>query len=78
MPLHYGGLIVEDGVEYHIRFLLEGEYPALFAAANARPHRKRALHGGAARFVIAHEAAEYAKIGGADAVMIVKIDGGEG
>ena len=76
--LEGGEFVVEGGVEGEVGFLLEGEDPGFFAAADAGPHGHGFEGGVAAELVVADEAADEAVVGGGDAVVGVEVELGEG
>ena len=64
---------MQRGVEHDIRLLLIRENPLFLAPAHAVPHGQRFFRRGTAELIIAHDAAQQPRVGGADAVMIVQI-----
>ena len=65
-------------VEHAVRLLLPGENPGFLAPAHAGPHGQGFLRHGAAELVIAHNAPQQPHVGGADAVVVVQVDAGQG
>lgn len=66
--------LVEGGaVEDHVRILLEGEYPPLFALADRLPHGYGPLGGGSPGLVVPDNAADEPQVAGGDPVVVVQV-----
>ena len=71
-------LVKRRGVEHHVRVLLEGEDMLLLPVPDRLPPGNR-LHGGKpARSRVPHHPADFAVVGGGNAVVLINVEGGDG
>ena len=78
VSLHDGEFEDEGGIESGVGIFLEGENPFFLPPAHTRPASDGLDGGGVAIFMIAHDAAKQAVVGGGNPVMVVDAEGGEG
>ena len=71
-------LIVQRGIEHAVRVLLVCEDVFLFAAADAGPDGQRLLRLEAAELLVPHDTPQQADVGGADPVVVVQVQAGQG
>ena len=68
---------MQRGIEHEVCLLLIRENPGFLAPAHAVPHFQRFLRRRGAELVVAHDAAQKPRVGGADAVVVIQVQAGQ-